>query len=160
MAKRGRKKKMELTDAANDVGAEPASKPTTAPKKRGKKSQYSDTEKAAFIEAVKNGRKAEASWSEILDAAKAQGFKSSLAYLKQLATSSGAVKRRNRGGRPKGSKNVLKAIKAKGVTPKLNGADLDAIEGIISKMVVEKLESKIRIAVGVLEDATTALRQL
>ena len=157
MAKRGRKKKSELTAELET----PAVVENAAPKKPGRQSQYSDAEKAAFLDAVKNGRKADASWNEIFDAAKAQGFKGGLPYLKQMAMKNGVLQTgKKRMGRPKGSKNKVKLAKATTKSAPAAGASLGAIEGIVEKMVAEKLAKKMSQAVAILEKVSSELRAL
>lgn len=161
MAKRGRKKKAEMAAEPEQSAVVEAA---AAPKKPGRQSQYSDAEKAAFLDAVKNGRKADASWNEIFDAAKAQGFKGGLAYLKQMAMKNGVLKTgKKRMGRPKGSKNKVKpakAVKATKAAVKPAGATLGAIEGIVENMVAEKLSKKVSQAVAILEKVSSELRAL
>ena len=59
-------------------------------------SPYTDKQKAAILEAVKSARKAGKKWPEILEAAKAEGFKGGLEYLKQFAHKGAAVSRASR----------------------------------------------------------------
>jgi hypothetical protein len=148
-------------------------------KQRGRQSQYSDEQKSAFIDAVKNGRKADASWSEILEATKTQGYKGSLPYLKILAAKGGALNTRRdklrktlkslpylkkmgmytgfetepkKRGRPKGSKNAKSAAS--------NGAGLGDIERIVAGMVETRVKASIGQAIKALETAARELQSL
>jgi hypothetical protein len=164
MAKRGRKKKVTAPESekAESVATPAVEAGKAEPKHRGRKSQYSEEQKKAFVDAVKNGRKADASWAEILDAAKTQGFKGSLPYLKKMAATGGAIKSGGRRGRPKGSKNAVKRGRPAGSTVRVasNGANLSDIEAIVSRMVEERVAVAMKRAVTTLERATKELQNL
>jgi len=172
MAKRGRKSKS--AKAAEIAAAETMTAPAvTEIKQRGRQSQYSDEQKQAFLDAIKNGRRAGASWAEIFDAAKTQGFKGGLPYLKQMGLKSGAVSAKKR-GRPTGSKNAGTKVTAKRGRPvgsgkrgrpagsggASNGASLGDIESIVARMVKERVAAKMAKAVQALQGAAESLRSL
>ena len=164
MSKRGSKKKVTAPESEK---AESEATPAVAaeksePKQRGRKSQYSEEEKKAFLDAVKNGKKVDLSWAEILDAAKTQGFKGSLQYLQKMAAAGGVIKSGSRRGRPKGSKNAAKRGRPAGSTVRAarNGANLADIEGIVSRMVEERVAVAMKRAVTTLERAAKELQNL
>jgi hypothetical protein len=166
MAKRGRKAKPAQIAAAETV-TEPAG--TTKTKQRGRKSQYSDDERKAFLTSVRNGRDNDVPWNEIYEAVKINGFKGSLPYLmKMAATAGGAGSKRGKikkipvkRGRPKGSRNVKRKEYRAGDTGKLTGvAGLQGVNAIVEAMVEERLLSAMTKAVAALERATDKLRKL
>ena len=87
MAKRGRKKKAATKESAAETVTAPAV--SKAPKHRGRKSQYSDDERRAFLTTVRNGRDNDVPWNEIYEAVKTDGFKGSLPYLMKMAATAG-----------------------------------------------------------------------
>ena len=136
-------------------------------------SPYTATQKAAILDAVKTGRKTGKKWPEILEAAKSEGFKSSLQYLMKFARASGAVRRRRgsaaaaaspanrKPGRPKGSKNAVKRGpgRPKSVVSS-KGAGLSGIEAIVERMVEQRVSATVARAVKALEAAAGELRKL
>jgi hypothetical protein len=172
MAKRGRKKKAATKETETSAAETVTAPAVTETRQRGRKSQYSDEQRAAFVTAIKNGRAAKAPWNEILDAVKTQGYKGSLQYLQKMGSTSGAVKAGGKRGRPKGSKNVARptakhgrpAGSGKRGRPKeltaRNGARLGDIESIVEKMVSEKISAAMARAVATLEEAASLLRKL
>lgn len=140
-------------------------------------SPYTDAQKSAILEAVKSGRKAGKKWPEILEAAKAMGFKSGLPYLMQFARAARAIRRRRsatpdkaapevaaakKPGRPKGSKNAVKRSpgRPRPVTVSGNGAGLAGIEAIVERMVEERVGAAVAKAVTALEAAVGELKEL
>jgi hypothetical protein len=124
-------------------------------------SPYTDKQKAAIIEVVKATRKAGKKWPEILEAAKADGFKGGLQYLMKFAHKAGAVRRRKRRhaapaattkrgpGRPKGRPKTAG-----------NGAGLAGIESIVERMVEQRVRATVGRAVASLEAAAKELKRL
>lgn len=167
MAKRGRKKKASTSkpkeEESTPVVAEGTQK--AEPKQRGRKSSYTEEQKIGFLDAIKNGRKADAPWSEIFDAVKTQGFKGGLPYLQKMAADAGMIKTRGRKGRPKGSKNAPKTRgpgRPKGSMKRTtkSGASLGDIESIVAKMVEDRVSAVMTRAVEMLERTTDELRNL
>ena len=138
-------------------------------------SPYSEKQKSAILEAVKAGRKSGKKWPEILEAAKAEGFKGGLPYLVKFSRASGAVRGRRRKpdtsslpvatkrklGRPKGSKNAVKRGpgRSKGRVS-TNGAGLAGIEAIVKRVVAQRLAVAVDRAVKALETAVGELKAL
>jgi len=148
-AKRGRPKK---------VAAPEPDTATAAPKKRGRQGQYSPDDIEGFKTAVRSGRAAGESWSDVFKAVQKMGFKSSIGYLQQLTNTNNGSKRKKRMGRPKGSKNkasVSMAVKARSHSESLSG-----IEAIVNRMVAERLNSKVKKAIEALKTGTAQLKSL
>jgi hypothetical protein len=138
--------------------------------KRGRKSQYSDDERKAFLTTVRNGRDNDVPWNEIYEAVKTNGFKGSLPYLmKMAATAGGAGSKKGKikkipvkRGRPKGSRNVKRNEYKAGGNGKLRNSatGLQGVNAIVEAMVEERLSAAMAKAVSVLEKTTTELRKL
>ena len=130
---------------------------------RGRKSPYSDEQKATFSKLISSGRKQGVKWDTLFKTAQESGFKGGLPYFKQMgATTKKAKPKKTKGkkaGRPKGSKNRQVTYKAKAV-PKNAPASLHGIGAIVEQMVAEKLAAKISMAVAALEDAAAELKKL
>jgi hypothetical protein len=149
MAKRGRKPKAADTVAAAETVTAPAVAVET--RQRGRKSQYSDEQKKTFIKTVKNGRKADLSWNQILEATKTQGFKGGLPYLKQMALKAGAIRA---GTARRASFKGRVRTKSSGVV------GLHGVNAIVEAMVEARLSAAMKKAVAALKRATDQLQQL
>ena len=167
MAKRGRKAIATQVAAAE---TETAPVVATKPKQRGRKSQYSDDERRAFLTTVRNGSNNDVPWNEIYEAVKTNGFKGSLPYLMKMAAMAGGAGGKKgkikkiplKRGRPKGSRNLKrKEYKAGGNGKLRNSATgLQGIKAIVEAVVEERLSAAMARAVATLEKATDELRKL
>lgn len=114
---------------------------------------YSDDERTAILEAVRNARKKKIKWPDILPLAKVQGFKGALGAL-QAFTAKGKLRGRKVGakvgrpksggrgpGRPKGSTNKLFSFMVgNGMKPTVAGG-LAGIEIIVRREVDARLRN-------------------
>ena len=168
MAKRGRKKKAATETSAAETVTAPAV--ATGSKLRGRKSQYSDDERRAFLTTVRNGRDNDVPWNEIYEAVKTNGFKGSLPYLMKIAAMAGGTGSKKgkvkkipvKRGRPKGGRNVKRNEYKTGGNGKLRNSatGLQGIKAIVEAMVEERLSAAMQRAVASLETASKALKNL